>query len=222
MIPLVLKLRREQHKEIAKAQDIIVEELYRQFSTATLHGGTAIWRCYAGNRFSEDVDAYIPKSREKLTALFTGLERKGFVIRKKKIGENSVFSTMLFNRIETRLEATFQKIPGILREYEAADANFLTVYTLSPESLLTEKVNAYLKRQKVRDLYDVFFLLRHVTEPEKVAKSLTHFLGQYKKPVDSQDLKVLIIEGIVPTPVKMLEYIMQWVERWEKRSISSK
>ena len=29
-----------------------------------LHGGTAIWRCYAGNRFSDDLDLYVKSDNE--------------------------------------------------------------------------------------------------------------------------------------------------------------
>lgn len=60
-IPLMLKLRKSAHKDIAAAQDLIVESLYDTFNDAVLHGGTCIWRCYQGKRFSEDIDMYIPK-----------------------------------------------------------------------------------------------------------------------------------------------------------------
>ena len=60
-IPLALRIKKAQHKEIAEAQDIVVEELYRIFSKAVFHGGTSIWRCYNGNRFSEDIDVYNQK-----------------------------------------------------------------------------------------------------------------------------------------------------------------
>ncbi|MBM3309818.1 MAG: hypothetical protein FJY77_06125, partial [Candidatus Altiarchaeales archaeon] len=53
-IPLALRLKKQAHKKVAEAQDIIVRELYNVFDNAVLHGGTAIWRCYQGNRFSED------------------------------------------------------------------------------------------------------------------------------------------------------------------------
>ena len=93
MIPLILRLKKAMHKEVAKAQDMVVEPLYRVFNGAVLHGGTAIWRCYNGNRFSEDIDVYIPKNVDKLELLFEFLERKGFGIEKKKIGANSLFSS---------------------------------------------------------------------------------------------------------------------------------
>jgi predicted nucleotidyltransferase component of viral defense system len=60
MIPLILRLKRANHKELAKAQDIIVKALYETFNEAVFHGGTCIWRCYGGNRFSEDIDVYLP------------------------------------------------------------------------------------------------------------------------------------------------------------------
>ena len=88
-IPPILKLRKQAQKNIASAQDKIVEEIFKVFGkTAVLHGGTSIWRCYRGNRFSEDIDVYIPKNLDKLNLVFENLEKIGFIIEKKKIGEN--------------------------------------------------------------------------------------------------------------------------------------
>jgi len=210
MIPLILKIKKATHKEIARAQDIITEELYKIFNTAVIHGGTAIWRCYQGNRFSEDIDAYIPKSKNQINLFFENIEKRGFVIEKKKISENSVYSSMKFNRIYVRFEAIYKKVKSILKEYETADGNFITVYTLSPEGLINEKISAYMKRLKVRDLYDIFFLLRHVKDKKKI--NLQILIDNFKMPLDKEDLKVLILDGIVPTPEKMIEYI-----RWQAK-----
>ena len=76
MIPINLKLKRKMHKDIAYAQDLIVEEIYNFFPKAVIHGGTAIWRCYNGNRFSEDIDVYIKKDREKIEEFFKTLEKE--------------------------------------------------------------------------------------------------------------------------------------------------
>ena len=65
-IPIILKLKKQMQKNLALAQDVIVKELFLVFEDAVLHGGTAIWRCYSGDRFSEDVDAYIPKDEKRL------------------------------------------------------------------------------------------------------------------------------------------------------------
>lgn len=206
MIPLILRLKRLEHKEIAKAQDLIIEVLYGVFGTAVLHGGTAIWRCYRGNRFSEDVDVCIAKNDVLLESFFSSLEKKGFVVEKKKITEKGLFSNLLLNKTAVRLEAIFISREGMLKEYETADGNFITVYTLSPEDLIKEKVDAYLGRRKVRDLYDVFFLLRYA-DRDKAKHDVKRLLDGFKEPLDGDDLKVLILEGIVPTVEQILQYL---------------
>jgi predicted nucleotidyltransferase component of viral defense system len=88
-MPLSMRTRKEQHRKIAYAQDAVVEEIYGLFGRAVLHGGTAIWRCYNGKRFSEDLDFYLPKEPETINKLFEILEKKGFKILKRKISGNS-------------------------------------------------------------------------------------------------------------------------------------
>lgn len=207
MIPLGIRLKREMHRNIAAAQDLIVQELYSSFNDAVLHGGTAIWRCYAGNRFSEDIDAYIKKDIEKIEQFFDGLVSKGFTIEKKKIGENSIFSKLIFNRTLVRFEAVFKIVRGSLRDYETSDGNFIAVYALSPEELIVEKVDTYLKRLKIRDLYDIYFLLRYVKDNTKISSKLKQLIKGFKPPIDEKNLKVIILEGLTPSTQKMLDYI---------------
>jgi len=212
MIPLILRLKRESHKQIALAQDIIVQEMYKIFNDAVLHGGTAIWRCYKGKRFSEDIDAYLNREGEKINLFFSNLEKKGFTVKKKKIGENSLFSLLSINRIEVRFEALFKKKSAVLKEYETAEGNLITVYTLALEEFINEKAEAYLKRLKVRDLYDVFFLLRYTQHKNKVKLSLQKIAKDCKNPKDERDLKILILEGVVPNVQDMKEYIKNYIE----------
>jgi predicted nucleotidyltransferase component of viral defense system len=208
-IPLFLKLKKQAHKNIASAQDLIVIGLYKIFDKAILHGGTSIWRCYAGNRFSEDIDVYIPRDEKRINIFFDNLKKEGFVVHKKKVGKNSLYSNLEFNRTFVRFEALFKKsLPiGSLSEYEKIDGNLITVYTLLPEELIMEKVSAYLKRHKVRDIYDIFFLLRYVEDKKKISKELKKLIKQFKKPVDAEELKVLVIEGLVPGVEEILDYI---------------
>jgi len=213
-IPLILKLKKTKHKEIALAQDILIEELYNFFNDAILHGGTAIWRCYGGNRFSEDIDVYLRKELKKINSFFDTLRRKGFSIKKEKISRNSLFSVLEFKKSIIRFEALFKKVKGVLAEYQTADGNVITVLTLTPETLVIEKINAYLKRRKIRDLYDVFYLLRYVNV-EKVRGKLKEFLKRFKEPLDKEQLKALIISGLVPTVENMVEYIKRKI-KWEK------
>jgi predicted nucleotidyltransferase component of viral defense system len=213
-IPLQVRLKREVHRKIASAQDLIIKEVYSSFNKAVLHGGTAIWRCYSGKRFSEDLDFYFPKDKERIERLFESLKRRGFEIKKKKISGNSIYSELELDRTSVRLEATFQNIPGIICDYEMSDGNFISIYSLTPEVFLAEKINTYLKRFKVRDLWDVFFLLKSV-EHLKNIKEIESLVNNYKKPVDEENLKTILLEGIVPSAKEMIDYIRR---KWEQES----
>jgi predicted nucleotidyltransferase component of viral defense system len=210
-IPLILRLKKANHKEIAKAQDIIIEELYKIFNDAVLHGGTAIWRCYNGNRFSEDIDVYLKKDMTKLKNLFLNLEKRGFSIEKKKVSDISLYSNLKIGNTYVRLEALFKNISGSLKEYESADGNLIIIYTLKPEELIDEKVETYLKRLKIRDLYDIFFLLRHVENKEKIRNKIRRLIQNYKKPIDEKDLQVLILEGLIPDTQKIVQYLKSFI-----------
>lgn len=207
MLPLILRIKKTAHKEIARAQDLVVECLYTVFNDAVFHGGTSIWRCYQGNRFSEDIDIYLKKDIKKLDLFFNLLEKRGFVIEKKKISENGLYSVLKLNRTRVSVEALFKKMDGSLKEYESVDGNLLSVYTLTPEQLIKEKVATYLSRFKIRDLYDIFFLLRYIPNKVSLKKELDELLSKFKKPIDEPNLRVLILEGLVPDTQKMVDYI---------------
>ena len=203
-IPLNLRLKKKVHRDIAYAQDLIMEELYNFFPRAVFHGGTAIWRCYQGNRFSEDIDVYL--DNKNLNAFFNLLEQKGFKILKKRIKNNSLYSLLEFNRTQVRFEALFLRKVGILKEYETVDGNFINVYTLSPDVLIEEKIAACLKRKKIRDLYDIFFLLRYAN---KTPKDLDQI--EKVKITDEENLPTIILSGLIPKTEEMKKYISEWV-----------
>ena len=211
-IPLNLRLRKKSEKEIAYAQDMIVRELYKFFPNAIIHGGTGIWRCYQGNRFSEDVDVYINRDLEKINEFFKSLEMTGFKIIKKRIKENSIYSELEFNNVATRFEATFQNKKPFSKKYETVNSFFFNVYTLSPEDLVLEKVEAYLKRKKIRDLYDISFLLNYVENKEAVKESLKKLIKNYEKPKDEANLINIIIIGAVPSSDEILMEIKRWAK----------
>jgi predicted nucleotidyltransferase component of viral defense system len=210
--PLHQRLKRRQHIEIARLQDIVVETLYRVFPESVIHGGTAIWRCYSGSRFSEDIDAYMERDESRIEELFKQLMSAGFVVAKKRVKENSLYSRLLFNGTEVRLEAVFKRISAaVIKEYETYEGMLINIYTLLPEDLVKEKASAYAKRRKIRDLYDVFFLLRHVKDVQSVRQSLVGLLEGFRDPLDEEDLKFLIIVGVSPRKDDMLDYIRRWL-----------
>jgi len=217
MIPLSLRIKRIAHRRIALAQDIIVDEVYKEFGRAVLHGGTAIWRCYAGRRFSEDLDFYLPHEEHKLRQLFENIEKKGFAPIKKRISDKSVYSEFEIERGRVRLEAIYKKVDGTIADYETADGNVISVYSLTPEDLIKEKVEAYLRRYKIRDLYDIFFLIRLVKNLDTIKTALQRLVKAYRPPPDETNLKAIILEGIIPTSKEMIQYVKG---KWENANTS--
>ena len=210
-IPITLKLKRKVQKQIAYAQDVLVEELYKFFPNAIIHGGTAIWRCYNGNRFSEDIDAYLERDEKRANNFFNSLEKKGFIIKKRRIKQNSIYSELVFDNTSIRFEATFQTKKAVLMRYETSEGFYINVYTLSAEELIKEKVETYLKRRKIRDLYDIFFLLSYA-ERSMVERELKNLIKNFQKPVDEENLVVVVISGAVPNSTQLLEAIQKWAK----------
>ncbi|MEK6841422.1 MAG: nucleotidyl transferase AbiEii/AbiGii toxin family protein [Nanoarchaeota archaeon] len=211
-IPLNLKLKKKSQKDLAYAQDVLIEELYNFFPNAIIHGGTAIWRCYNGNRFSGDIDVYLTKDDKKINNFFKSLEKKGFRIIKKRIKENSLYSEIRISDTPIRFEATFQTKKPSLKRYETSESFFINVLTLSIEELIIEKVNAYLKRRKIRDLYDIFFLLDNAKKERDVINYLNKLVKNFEEPIDEENLATIIISGAIPDSKQLLEAIKRWAK----------
>jgi predicted nucleotidyltransferase component of viral defense system len=88
----------------------------------------------------------------------------------------------------------------------------MNVLTLSAEDLILEKILAYKKRRKVRDIYDIAFLLKFVQDRNKIEKNLKEFIKTFQKPLDEKELSALIISGAVPNIEAMLEEITSWAK----------
>lgn len=214
ILPIDKKLKKRKHKTIALAQDIFVMEMYDKFSTAVIHGGTSTWRCYGSNRFSEDVDVYLPLTAKRMNFenFLNRLKGKGFVVEKFKRTNNSIFAKFSYSDAMIRFECVFKNIRNfVTKPFEMSDGTSMLVNTLKAEEMIEEKVSAYVKRKKVRDLYDIFHLLKFVEEREKVKDALIKFIEKFARPVDEKELKTLIISGSIPTVDEMLEVIKKWV-----------
>lgn len=214
ILPIKNKLKRKIHKDLALAQDLVVTEMYNNFPEAIMHGGTGIWRCYKGNRFSEDIDVYLPLKFRKSKELETfkqKLERGGFESKKFKTTENTIFAKFSYQRVLVSFEAVFKNVKKfVTKSFEMSDGSFIVVNTLGPEELIREKASAYQKRRKIRDLYDIFFLLNSVEDKNKVVGDLKDLIRNFKEPLDPKDLKTLIIYGIAPSIDEMVKVIKRW------------
>lgn len=210
-IPLVKKIKNKKHLNIAFIQDLLVVESYNHFPFSVIHGGTAVWRCYNGNRFSEDIDFYLSSfGKKKIDKFVDSLGKRGFLVKKFKTTDNAVYSNLSYQGETVRFEAVKKDFKDyVTRRFEMTDGTSIIVNTLSPEQIVKEKLSAYLNRRKIRDLYDIFFLLDQV-EREKVKKDLGLLLRKFESPLDKEDLKSLIILGSVPKVEDMINEIKRW------------
>ncbi len=204
-IPLFNRLKKRLHVDTALLQDELVDIVYKVSPKAVLHGGTAVWRCYAGNRFSEDLDFYLGSGKGFEEGFRKALNSRGLSLLKFKKTANSIFSKISNGVVEVRFEAAFRK-PKAFEPvpFERVDGSFMNVLTLSLENLLLEKLSAYRNRLLVRDLYDVFMLSSMVSPNKKLYSEVSSFLKTPKKPVDENNLKAIVFSGAVPSFEQML------------------
>lgn len=203
-IPLSNMLKKRLHLETALLQDEIVDLVY-SFSQPILHGGTAVWRCYAGNRFSEDLDFYLPNATG-FTAHFTAkVKERGLQLLKLKKTDNLIFAKVSNGLVEVRFEANFnKKVKGVVKNFEKTNGAFAPILTLAPDELIVEKMNAYRSRKFIRDIYDVFHLAKYI-ENKEILGDVRKFAETIEPPIDEKNLKILIYTGLSPTFDQMVE-----------------
>ena len=209
--PIIYKLKRESQKELAELQDEVVDVVYTLLDNAVIHGGTAIWRCYGGKRFSEDIDLYANYLETFKTKLENELKRRSLKLFKFRQTANTLFSQISNDVTHMSLEMTRKNMHGTLKTYQKANGSAMDVLTLKPEELILEKIAAYNDRRRIRDIYDVYFLSRFVDD-KKIKESVKKFLLKINEPKDEGDLKVIIYEGRVPTFQEMLEALKIWAK----------
>jgi len=203
-LPLNKKLRKREYINKGILQDQIVDIVYSLEPNAVLHGGTGIWRCFKGNRFSEDLDFYLIPSDDFEIELKKELKKRNLSLLKYKTTENTIFSNISNGLTEVKFEASCQKKDGTLTAYELIDGSFVDILSLTPQEYFREKLLTYSKRKLVRDLYDVYFLSGLFDLDVEDKGRLSKFIKEIEKPLDEDDLKTIILIGAVPNFESML------------------
>jgi predicted nucleotidyltransferase component of viral defense system len=154
-------------------------------------GGTMLRLCYDLNRFSVDLDFWLyKKNREE--EFFDKLKKflsMHYVIRD---AENK-FYTMLFEirsqdyprslKIEIRKEKTEYKTETAIAYSRHSNMQVL-VRTLSLKDVMRTKIEAFLSRKEIRDVFDIEFLLKkglEVKASKKEIKAMLDAISSFKK-----------------------------------------
>ena len=155
---------------------------FRLFDDAVFKGGTCLRYVFGLDRFSEDLDFNIlisPKEFDlqiqRISKEFGLLGIKNYLIKKEFFRDAYTCAIAFQGPLSTGTKQTRNKIridagkrTGIIHipewklipsEYPETRSHFL-VHTMDEQELLVEKICSLLERQKGRDLYDVWFLLK--------------------------------------------------------------
>jgi predicted nucleotidyltransferase component of viral defense system len=208
--PIEKSLKSEKQIAVARLQDLAMDSILSIDKGIILHGGTAIWRCFSGKRFSFDLDLY--GSERQLKKLLNGLT---WEFSKRGITMNYPVSTSRvidIHDVNASVKLEILKKPAgkksVQKEYVKTDGTKMLINTLSEEDFITEKMKAYKSRGYARDLYDIYHLISSSERlGQKTKKKLKAFLKSATPPKDEKQLKELIYEGVAPTFDTIINYI---------------
>jgi predicted nucleotidyltransferase component of viral defense system len=211
-LPIEKKLDDQARVDRARLQDDVVESLYNVNPTTVLHGGTAIWRCYGGNRFSDDIGLYLLTDREServREGLVWAIRKFGIDIDKSRAIRDTTVVTVKRGTASVRIEMARNKtrIRPVDRNFERVNGTYLNILTLSPEDFIVEKIATYSNRRYVRDLYDIYHLSNMVENGKSINRKMCNFLRGIEKPADEGVLKSIVYAGAVPSFQGMVSQI---------------
>lgn len=168
----------------------------RTGSWLVLKGGTALQKAYGLNRFSDDLDFTSKKENIediargiKADLVTFGFENELKINRIESVSEVIVYSTksplydgtprsMAVQRLEVSLREKAimkEEIHEVVPVYPDLQPYLLTM--MNTEEILSEKVRAIMTRNKARDVYDTWFLIKKKipVNPELINKKLEYY-----------------------------------------------
>lgn len=210
--PLMLRLRRPDFLSLAELQDRFVDTIFSFDHDFVLHGGTAIWRCYNGNRFSFDIDGYITSKKESVLLkrdLTWEISRGGMRLTNMRTMDGTIIAGVASDTSELKLELlhTKRRIRPVIANYERVDGSALSIRTLSAADFAIEKAEAYVHRHYIRDLYDVYQLVDRAKQDPGVRSRLRRFVNRIEPAAESPSLNEIVFSGIVPSFDDMVSHI---------------
>ena len=200
-----------QRLKLAELQDFVIDIIYDRIQPdALLYGGTSVWRCFGGTRFSEDIDIYLDSTA--FEDLLLVLERYGVLL----VWQDPDMPTRIrISRSGT--DILLESKPGYaeneLHIYYRIDGSTKTISVLSPTELMIRKIEAYQGRRFIRDIYDLYVLTNWLNRSDFIVKSrLSNFLQDLAMPVDEKVLSSLLYAG--PKNLNfttMVNFIRRWL-----------
>ena len=211
--PIARQLRIKAQVEMAYLQDEMVDIMYSLSNDLILHGGTAIWRCYDGKRFSEDLNFYSRSFTEKIPTFQRMVDSHGLILSKIKDAGNVIFSNVRNDSANVKVEINHVSIAvGTQMAYELTDGSSIEILSLTPDQFINEKILAYSNRRYIRDLYDIFHIVNSADLLNCSKRKLVKFMEQLEYPVDEKVLKTIVYSGLAPSFDNLIQGIMRRIK----------
>lgn len=150
-----LKEWQTDHKKVIED---FLQFVNKDTSDFILKGGTALMECYGLSRFSEDID-FNGKSPNIEQYVKKFCEQNGYSYRIAKDTNTTKRYYINYGNEGKPLKVETSYRPNMASLYEITKINGLTVYTI--DELAAQKAAAYVGRDKIRDLYDVTFIVNN-------------------------------------------------------------
>lgn len=189
-------LKNKEHIEKDYLQDLFLFTLYKKSNIFVFKGGTCLYKLYNMPRFSEDLDFSLLKTSENVSAIVESVAKSiNAEVKEVKRMKKSILFKLGFRGIVTeyntlRIDVSLVNIvfgfetKNYIPRY--IDINPFTLKVLKVEEMIAEKVHALFARERARDLYDLFFLLR-LSKPD--VKLIERKLRLFKMKFSVQKLK---------------------------------
>lgn len=159
-------------------------------------GGTMLRLCFGLNRFSVDLDFWLAK-RTNTTLLYKKIYESLAEFYKIRDSANK-FHTILFEiKSPDYPRALKIEIRKIVKKIKSAIAIAYSKYAekqvllkvVSPEEMMKAKIEAFLERKEIRDVFDIEFLLKMGTELPKQKRTLRKLLEEIEN-LNERDYKI--------------------------------
>ena len=230
-------------------QHIFLINLYRIVGNELLFkGGTALQKCYGLNRFSEDLDFNLIEdiSIEKmLDKTIRGMNLFGCDSEVKKLKEDEISIVYLARSKGPLYDRTEKSLSYIRIEISKRNDVSLTpvrnevvpiyrdlppyiAFVMNPSEIMAEKIRAIMTRDRARDLYDLYFLIRKKIDVDVnlIDKKLSYYNKKFsvkdffesvnkKGKIWNQELRQLI--SVVPR----FQMVREAIENWSKTNINN-
>lgn len=204
-LPIAKQLKKQSQIQIAFLQDEIVDILYSLADDLIFRGGTAIWRCYHGKRFSEDLDFYSLSFTNIMKEFHESVISHGLSVPRIEDTGNVIFSTIRNNDATIRVEINHvSDVTGNLMKYELTDGSNVEVLSLTADQFINEKILAYTDRRYIRDIYDIYHISTNFQLQDLTRQNLMEFLSNLPQPLDEPVLRTLVYTGLAPTFENMI------------------